>query len=227
MCKRYMAFIIAAIFVISAIGCGFKNVIPNKAVPPLDGYKTIVIAPYAYKKASTQYKDFPTILSYGVGTKLSVRFPDKTWIYDQSQDLNPVTKKLQELKLSSNDVYLNPEAAAKLAEAFNADMVIAGIMDEPKFTKEESSKKRFDMSESTPTGAAAYYTVYQSIILKTDAKVIDPKTKSVLWGGRLLGYKKYETLFRTGNPPKFIEETTMMADVRKAYSDEVTKKLYP
>jgi len=227
MYKRYMSLIILALLVISAIGCGIKNVTPNKPVPPLGDYNTVVIAPYAFKKPSTQYKDFPTILSYGIGTRVSVRFPDKTWIYDQSKDMNPVTKKMQELKITPNDVYQNPEAAAKLAEAFNADLVICAIMEEPKLSKEESSKRRYDMSESTPTGAAAYYTVYQSVILKTDVKVLDPKAKSTLWGGRMIGYKKYETMFRTGNPPKYVEDSVMLADIRKAYADELNKKLYP
>ncbi len=227
MCKRYLALIIVILIATPIIGCGLKNIMPNKAVPPLESYNTVVIAPFAFKKAATKYNDFPTLLSYGIGTKLSVRFQEKTWIYNQSQDLSPVTNKLKELNLSSSDIYNNPEAAAKLAEAFNADLVVTGIIEEPKITKEESSKVRYDMSQSGPTGAARYYTIYQTVLLKSDLKVIEPKAKSALWNGRLVGYKKYETKYLTGNNPIIVEDATMLADIRKAYSEEVSKKLYP
>ena len=78
------------------MGCGIKNVFFSKGVPPLEGYSTVVLVPFDFEKPSEEYEKLPTMVSYGIGTKLSVRYQEKNWSYDQSQEMTPVSDKLKE-----------------------------------------------------------------------------------------------------------------------------------
>ncbi len=225
--RKYLTLIFVALFIIPLIGCGIKNLLPSKEVPPLESYSTVVLLPFDFDKPSQKYGDLPILVSYGIGTKLGARHQDRNWIFDQSKEVNPVSEKLKELNISANAIYKDPQAAAKVAEAFQADLIIAGKLDEPKFTREDSGKIKYDMSETSGRGAARYYTVYQTATLPSDVKVIDPKSNGVIWDGKVIGYKKYETDYRTGNPKLFQRDETMMADVRKDLVENFVNKLYP
>lgn len=227
MYRKYLALIFLALFVIPLLGCGIKNALGGKEVPPLEGYSKIVVVPFGFKKPAQQFKEYPTMLSYAIGTKLTVRFQDKTWYFDQSQDMSPVSDKLKELNLSPKDVYQNPQAAMKLAEAFQADLVIAGQMAEPKLTKEETGKVIEDKSKVSGTGAARYHTVIQRALLKTEVKVIDTKSREQIWDGRITAYKIYELKHLTENPPIYERDETMLADLRKEYANNISSRLYP
>lgn len=225
--KKHLTLIFSILFIIPLVGCGIKNVLPSKPVPPLEGYSTVVLVPFDVKKPSGQYAELPTMLSYGIGTKSNVRHQDINLIYDQSREITPVRDKMKELNISSGDIYQDPQAAAKLAESFQADLIIFGQMEEPKFTKEESGKIEEDKTVATVTGSARFYAIYQTAILKADLGVMDVKANQVIWDGRIIGYQKYKTRYRTGNPQKFQRDETMMADVRKDFVAKVVDKLYP
>jgi hypothetical protein len=227
MCRKHLALIFAVLLMIPLIGCGIKNVLPSKEVPPLEGYSTVVLVPFDVKNPSGQHEKLPTMLSYSIGTKLEVRHQDNNWLFDKSQEITPVSNKMKELNITPADVYQDPQAAAKLAEAFQADLVITGQMEEPRFTKEASGKIEYDMSESTVTGAARYYSVHQTAILKVDARVTDAGASQMIWDGRIIGYKKYKTRYRTGNPELSQSEESMLADVRKDFVSKFAEKLYP
>jgi hypothetical protein len=226
MCRKYLTLILAIFLMIPLVGCGIKNLLPSKEVPPLEGYSTVVLVPFDVKKPSGQYEDLPIMLSYSIGTSLSVRYQDRNWIYDQSREITPVSDKLKELNLSAGDIYRDPQAAAKLAESLQADLVIAGQAEDPEFTREDSGKIEEDKSKLTVTGAARYYAVYQTAILRADVKLIT-KAPQEIWDGRIYGYTKYKTRYRTGNPKKFQREETMLSDVRKDFVAKFVDKLYP
>ena len=227
MCRKHLALIFATIFLISVIGCGLKNVLPSKDVPPLEGYSTVVLVPLSVENPSAEYENLPTLLSYSIGTKLDVRYQDRNWFFDQSKAIAPVSAKLKELNISSSEIYQNPQTAAKLAEALQADIVIAGQLYEPKFTNEESGKIEYEMSQMTAMGASRFYAIFQTAILKADLIVIEAKTNEVIWDGRIVGYKKYKTRYRTGAPKKQQRVETMLADVRKDFVENFVNKLYP
>lgn len=227
MLKRLLAMLFVFAFAVSIIGCGFKNVIGTKPVPPLEGYSKIVIAPIDIKKSTGKYEELPTMISYGAGNKLSIKFKDKTWYYDQSREVKPVTAKMNELGLNKKELFTKPETAIKLAKAFDADLIIVGVIEEPAFTIERSGKIEYDMKESTPTGAARYYSVHQTAILRSKLKIIDVESGKVIWEGDLKSFKRYTTRYRTGEAEKMQREETMLADIRKEYADNFVAKLYP
>ena len=230
MYRRLLILIFTALLVVALIGCGVKQLLPGKEVPPLEGYSTVVILPFDFKKVpdKAEYVNLPTLISYAAGTKLKARYENVNWIYDQSQAMKPVSKKLEELNLSGKGIFEDPLTAIKLAEAFQADLVIAGRLDEPRFTKEESGKIIEVKSEaSTSKGGSRYYAIHQTSILSSKVKVIELKSDTVIWDSKIVGYVKYETRYRTGSPQKSQRDETMLADVRRDLVEKFVNTLYP
>jgi hypothetical protein len=227
MLKRYLAVIFVVAFAISFIGCGVKNFISTKPVPTLDGYSKVLIAPFDIKKPTGKYDDLPTMLSYGAGTRLGIKIPNKTWIYDQSRDANPVATKINELGLAPKKLYENPESAVTLAKAFDSDLIVVGSFKEPSFTIERSGKVDYDMSDTSVLGAARYYTVHQTAKLRVNVKIIEVSSGKMLWQGDILGYKNYATKYKTQESEKIVRDETMYADIRKEFVENFIVKLYP
>jgi hypothetical protein len=225
--KKHLAMIFAVLFMLPLFGCGLENLLPGKKVPPLDSYSTVVLVSAGADQPSGKYPDLPVMLSYGIGTKLELRREDATWIYDKSQGVTPVKDKMKELNITANDVFADSETAAKLAEALQADLVIAWkLTEEPRYTKEESGRITEDRTKVGRMGAARYYTVHQTALLKADAKMVT-KTGDMIWDGRTIGYKKYETRYLTEAPPVYQREETMYSDLRKDFVQQFVDKVYP
>ena len=225
--KKHLVMILTVLLMIPLFGCGLENVLPGESVPPLDSYSTIVLVSAGTDEPSGKYADLPVMLSYGIGTKLELRREEATWIYDKSQGVTPVGDKMKELNITENDVFADPETAAKLAEAFQADLVIIWkLTEEPRYTKEESGKITEDRTKVGRMGAARYYTVYQTALLKAEAKIVTG-TGDMIWDGRTIGYKKYETRYLTEAPPVYQREETMYSDLRKDFVQQFVDKVYP
>jgi hypothetical protein len=226
MLKRCLAVIFVATLAISLVGCGIMSVFGGKPVPPLSGYSKVVIAPFEIKKPTGQYTELPTMMTYGAGTKLGIKFKDKSWDFDQSRDMKPITSKMKELGISQNGLFQNTEAAVKIGKAYGADIVILGMATEPKYSIERSGKITEDKSKATRTGSR-FYTVYQKALLRVSIKIVEVNSSKVIWSGDILGYKTYETLYHTGESEKTQREETMFADIRREWVDNFVAKLYP
>ncbi len=225
--KRHLVMIITALLMIPLFGCGLENILPGKEVPPLDSYSTIVLVSAGADVPSGKYPDLPVMLSYGIGTTLELRNQDATWIYDKSKEVTPVGDKIKELNVTAKGVFGDPTTAAKLAEALQADLVIVWkLVEEPRYTKEESGRITEDRTKVGRMGAARYYTVHQSALLKAEAKIVT-KTGEMIWDGRTVGYKKYETRYLTEAPPVYQREETMYSDLRKDFVQQFVDKVYP
>lgn len=221
--KNVILVLILAIITLS--GC--VGLFTSKPVPPLEGYSKIVIAPFDIKKPTGKYEDLPTMVSYGMGTKIGIRFKDKELFYDQSREVTPVSDKMKELKISKTAIFQNDNDAIKLAKTFGADLIITGQMKEPSYTIERSGKMEYDMKDISAIGAARYYNVGQTATLRAKVKIIDVNSGKVIWNGNILGFKRYKTRYRTGESEKTVREETMFADVRKDFVDNSVAKFYP
>lgn len=227
MFRRCLVLTIITAIVIPLAGCGAMRFFTGKDVPPLEGYSNVVIASFDIKKPSGKYNSLPIMLSYGIGTRLSLRYRDKGWEFDKSQEVTPIKDKMKELNISSKALYENPQDAVELGQATGADLVVFGQIEEPKFTLERSGKIEYDMSDVSVTGAGRYYAIYQTAKLKAYVKVVDVKSEEVIWNGEIYGYRKYKTRYRTGQAEKMQREETMLADIRKDLVDSISDKLYP
>lgn len=227
MSKKALILLPVLMLVISQLlGCGIKNAFPEKKVPPLDGYSSVVII-FFNDKPTEKYDSLTTLLSYTIGTMMSIKCKDKVWSYDQSERVSPVKAKLAELNTHVDDIFRDHSLATSLANALQADLLIIGRLKEPKFTEQWSGKIEYDMSKATVIGATRYYAIYQTAILTADFDMIDPKTGQSIWDSRIIGYKKYKTRYRTGNPPLLESEKSMLADLRKDLAQKVTDRLSP
>lgn len=227
MCRKHLILVFTAFLIITLAGCGLKQILPSKKVPPLDSYSTVVLLPFDFEKPSAEHEKLPTFISYAFGTKLKLRQTEKNWIYDQSQEIRPVSKKLAELNLSAKDMFEDPLLATKVAEAFQADLVIIGRLKEPKLTREDSGKITYDMKDTSQLGAARYYTVHQTATLPVKVRILDIKENTVIWDGSVIGYKRYATRYRTGEAAKFQRDERMLADIRKDLVRKLVEKFYP
>jgi hypothetical protein len=227
MLKKALVVVFVAALAVLIIGCGIENVGGGKSVPPLEGYSKVVIAPIELKKPSGKYDDLPTMISYGAGNKLSIKFKDKNWHYDQSKDIKPVTDKMNELGINKKDLFAKPDEAIKLAKAFDADLIVVGTISEPSFTIERSGKVEYDMKNSSGAGSARYYNVLQTAIIRSKLEVIEVSSGKIIWDGELKSSKKYKTRYRTSESEKLQREETMVADIRKEYADSFVAKFYP
>jgi len=225
--KKHLAMTLTALLMIPLFGCGLENILPSKEVPPLDSYSTIILVSAGADQRSGKFPDLPVMLSYGIGTTLELRCEDATWIYDKSQGVAPVSDKMKELNITAKSVFTDPKTAAKLAEVFQADLVIAWkLTEEPRYTKEESGRITEDRTKVGRMGAARYYTVHQSALLKAEARIVT-KTGDMIWNGRTVGYKKYETKYLTEAPPVYQRDETMYSDLRKDFVQQFVDKVYP
>jgi len=225
--KKALILMLALMFVIpQLLGCGIKNALPKKEVPPLDSYSSVVVT-FFNDKPTEKYDGLTTMLSNTIGTRMSIKYEDKVWSYDQSERVCPVKAKLAELNIRVGDIFKDHSLATSLANVLQADLIIIGRLKEPKFTEQRSGKIEYDMSEASVVGATRYYSIYQTAMLIADFEIIDPKAGQVIWDSRIIGYKKYKTRYRTGNPPLLESEKTMLADLRKDLSQKVTDILSP
>lgn len=227
MCRKHLILVFTAFLIIALAGCGIRQILPSKKVPPLDSYSTVVLLPFDFKKPSAEHAKMPTLISYAVGTKLKLRQTEKSWVYDQSQEIKPVSKKLAELNASAKDIYEAPLTAIKVAEAFQADLIIIGQLEKPKLTREDSGKITYDMKDTSQLGAARYYTVHQTATLPVKVKIVDVKRNEVIWDGSVIGFKRYATRYRTGEAAKFQRDERMLADIRKDLVEKLVEKFYP
>ena len=224
--KALILLFVLLLVVPQLLGCGIKNALPKKEVPPLDSYSNVVVI-FFNDKPSKQYDNLPIMLSNAIGTMMSIKYEDKVWSYDQSERVSPVKAKLVDLNIYEGDMFKDYSLATPLANMLKADLIIIGRLKEPKFTEQRSGKIEYDMSEASVVGATRYYSIYQTAILTADFEIIDPKAGQEIWNGRIIGYRKYKTRYRTGNPPLLESEKTMLADLRKDLAQKVAKRLSP
>ncbi len=217
---------ILLVIMFSIYGCGIRYAMSTKEVPLLKDYSRVAIVFFS-NEASEKYDNLPMLFSYTTGTKISIKCQDKDWVFDQSENNCPVGERLKNLGIDPCEICQNYELAKVLGQALEADLIIVGRLDKPSFVEERSGKVEYDMAKVDVTGAARYYAVYQTALLKANFEIIDPKICQPIWDGRVMGYKKYKTLYRTGNPPKSMREETMLNDVRMDLIQNFVELLYP
>ncbi len=227
MCRKHLILAFTAFLIVALAGCGLRQILPSKKVPPLDSYSTILLLPFEFKNPQAGHEKLPTLISYSTGTKLKARQSEKSWVYDQSQEMKPVSKKLAELNVSAKDIFEDPLIATKVAEAFQADLIITGQLEKPELRREDSGKITYDMTETSALGAARYYTVHQTATLPAKVKILDAKENKVIWNGSIIGFKRYATRYRTGESAKFQRDEKMLAEIRKDFVEKLVGKLYP
>ena len=165
-----------------------------------------------------------------LATRLELALKDVEWIYDQSDKVNPVAAKLQELGLTLEDIFADEALAAKVGKELKADLIIVGRIDNPKFTdKDYSTLLKRQGRQAGISGTATYIRKRLSALVKTRIKVIDTKTGDLVFNDWVRDYLKYWYAFQTQQRRQIVFKTeeNMMADLGNHLPRRIAYVLYP
>lgn len=223
---RSLRFLLIPLSVLIIVGCGGgggKLTTP----PPFEQSTQIVIAPFvADQKAEHLGKWVPIHL----GNRFELALKQAEWIYDQSDILNPVAAKLQELGLTMVDIFEDAALAAKVGKALNADLILIGRIDAPKI-----QQKHFDQllkrqgRQVGISGSATYVRVRQSGTVRAHIKVIDTQSEKEIFDSSIIDYIKYWFAFQTQQRGQvaFKTDDEILADLGKHLPGRIAHVLYP
>ena len=207
-------------------GCGIRDILPVNEMPSLNDYSRIALIFYT-DKPSKEYGRLPILLSYSVGTELSIYCENKEWIFDRSEQACPVSDRLNELGIRPFELYQNYCLAMKLSQAVQADLVVLGHIEEPELFEEGSRDMEYRMSRVDITGPLIWHPLYQTAILRANLQIIDGKSGRAIWEGKITGFKNYMTWYRAGDPVMLMPERSMLTEVQRDLVKEIFDRLYP
>lgn len=72
-----------------------------------------------------------------LGTRFELAFKETEWIYDQSDTLNPVVAKFDELGLTTTDIFADDALAARVRQTLNADLILVGQLNAPRIRRKD------------------------------------------------------------------------------------------
>ena len=210
--------------VIGIIGGCSKNV--GLLEPQLKSYYQIAVAPFLTDKTS---QGMERRFAIDLATRLSLAQKEKTWIYDQSDTLNPIDTALAELELSSIEKAFtaasdknSPDAtlAAEVGKKVGADLILIGSIEKLKIDEEMDNRPAYDMSNQAGiSGPTRFILVYQTALVDMHVIAVDVKSGDIVWNNKKLkGYTKYCREFQTQDPAKEysrVSEDQIKADLRK------------
>ncbi len=224
--KIWFSLLVVVLCVAGLWGCG-------KSVPPLNlsSYTKIAIAPFATEEKAAE---FSKSLPYDTGTQLNLKFKKDNrieWIFDSSEERQPVKDKLNELQLSEKQIDVDPALAAKVGSAVGADLIIVGDVSNPRLKEEFDDTNYYDMSQQAGISGTTKYTLLrQSATITINLKAVDA-TGNVAWSAEnLKGYIKYIIPFQATIPKgakKAVEEEIVRADLRKHLAKRILHVIYP
>ncbi|RKU12626.1 hypothetical protein C6501_10790 [Candidatus Poribacteria bacterium] len=224
---RFFSFLLIPLLLISIAGCIGTE--PNIDTTPsfTDAQRIVVISFIAEDEEAQE-------LSRRVSGNLAERFKlimkDKEWVFDISEKVRPVGEKIEELGLTSNDVYADPALAAKVGQALNADIIITGMVSKPKLERKNDNRILMRQGRQTGiSGTSTYITTRQRATVKTRVKVIDVATSNLLYNNRIHSSLKYWFAYQTQASGQVIfkEPVEMLADLGNHLPRRILYMLYP
>ena len=95
-------------------------------------------------------------VSVNLANRLKLILKDNEWVSDQSQKVQPVTEKINELGLTLNDIYTDPTLAAKVGEALDANIIITGMVENPKLDRNDYNEHLMKQGRQTGISGTVY-----------------------------------------------------------------------
>jgi hypothetical protein len=225
--KKYLP-VLLLILILSIVllnGCG---IIGGNAPPPkIEEYQTIAIAPLATVEATA---DMSRRIALDLGTRLELRLKDTNTklIYDQSETLNPIGKKLAENNATSNDLFTDPKLAARIGKDLVADIIIIGSVRKPTLKLNDSDKQYERMGTASMGGSKRYTLWKQTATIDAKFKIVDTKSGQLIWNGSVKGATKYIKAFQAQTPERNpVPDNVVIANLRDHLVDRIAHALYP
>ena len=229
---RFFPTLFIPLLCIAIAGCiGGDGEVDIDTPPPISDAKRVTVVPFFADAGATE--DVIKLggrISVNLATRLELIFKDAEWIYDISNKVKPVDDKLTELGLTREQVYADPALAAKLGQGLEADMVIIGMVDNPKLTRQDYDQHLMKQGrQGGISGTSTYIRTRLTAIGRARVKVIDAGSGNILFNNRIRSYLKYWYAYQTQQSEQIIfkSDTDRLADLGKYLSLRIAYSLYP
>lgn len=225
---RFFSFLLIPLFLVSIAGCFGGGEINIDTPPAFSDAKRIIVVPFTIE--DDEIKNLGRRISSNLAGNLELELKDNEWIYDKSDKVRPVGKKVEELGITLEEVYASPAYAAKVGQALNADIIITGMVSEPRIESREYNEHLMRQGRQTGiSGTSTYIRTRQRATGKVRVKVIDVATGNVLYNNKILSTLKYWFAYQTQRSGQIIFKTSeeMIADLGLHLPKRIAYKLYP
>ncbi|MDE0465501.1 MAG: hypothetical protein OYL97_00480 [Candidatus Poribacteria bacterium] len=229
---RFFTTLFIPLLCLVMVGCiGGDGEIDIDTPPPISDAKRVAVVPFFADAGATE--DVVKLggrISVNLATRLELIFKDAEWEYDISNKVKPVDDKLTELGLTPEQVYADPALAAKLGQALEADMVIIGMVDKPKLTRQDYDQHLMKQGrQGGISGTSTYIRTRLTAIGRARVKVVDAGSGDMLFNNRIRSYLKYWYAYQTQQSEQIIfkSDTDRLADLGKYLSLRIAYSLYP
>ncbi len=196
--------------------------------PPISDAKRIAVTPFFAEK-----KDINKLgsrMTVNLATRFELIFKEAEWVYDISNKVKPIDDKLTELGLTLNQIYIDPALAAKLGQALDADMIIIGMVEEPKLTRKDYDQHLMKQGrQGGISGTSTYIRTRLTAIGRVRVKVIDSESSELIFSNRIRSYLKYWYAYQTQQSEQIIfkSDIDMLADLGKYLPLRIAYVLHP
>ena len=224
---RFFSILLIPLFCLAIAGCNTGP--PNITTPPpLSDAKRVAVTPFFAE--SEEINDLGRRMTINLATRMEIIFKEAEWVYDLSSKVKPVDNKLGELGLTLNQVYMDDALAAKLGQALGADMVILGMVEEPKLTRQDYDQHLMKQGrQGGISGTSTYIRTRLTAIGRVRVKVVDSNSGEVIFRNRIRSYLKYWYAYQTqaSEQQTFKSDMDRLADIGKYLPLRVAYMLHP
>ena len=225
---RFFSFLLIPILLVSIQGCFGGSEIKIDTPPSFSEAKRIVITSFTAEEKEAQ--ELSSRLNINLANRFELILKENEWVYDVSDKVRPVGEKIDELGLTLNDVYADPALAAKVGQAFQADIIITGMVEKPKLNRKYFNEHLMRQGRQVGiSGTSTFIRTRQSAVGKVRIKVIDVASGNMLYNNKIQSYLKYWFAYQTQQSGQIIfkEDTTMIADLGNHLPRRILYMLYP
>ena len=224
---RFFTILLIPLFCIAMVGCGGGE--PNITTPPpITDAKSVAVTPFFAESA--EISDLGRRMTINLATRLELIFKEAEWVYDLSSKVNPVDSKLGELGLTLNQIYTDPALAAKLGQALGTDLIIMGMVEEPKLTRQDYDQHLMKQGrQGGISGTSTYIRTRLTAIGRIRVKVVDSTSGELIFSNRIRSYLKYWYAYQTqaSEQQTFKSDLDRLADLGKYLPLRIAYVLHP
>ena len=224
---RFFSILFIPLLCLAIVGC--QTGPPNITTPPpLSDAKRIAVTPFFAE--SEEINDLGRRMTINLATRMEIIFKDAEWVYDLSSKVKPVNDKLGELGLTLDQVYMDDALAAKLGQALGADMIILGMVEEPKLTRQDYDQHLMKQGrQGGISGTSTYIRTRLTAIGRIRVKVVDSNSGEVIFRNRIRSYLKYWYAYQTqaSEQQTFKSDMDRLADIGKYLPLRIAYMLHP
>ncbi len=226
---RFFTILLIPLLCLAMVGCGPTE--PKITTPPpIDDAKRVAVTPFFTEAEAEDISKLGTRISVNLATRLELIFKEAEWVYDLSNKVKPVNDKLTELGVTLNQIYADSALAAKLGQALDADMIIIGMVEAPKLTRQDYDQHLMKQgSQGGISGTSTYIRTRLTALGRVWVKVVDSESGELIFSNGIRSYLKYWYAYQTQQSEQIIfkSDVDRLADLGKYLPLRIAYMLHP